>query len=352
MLHFFLGLEADLIRLAPFIPAAASPPPVRAAEVGLRIHPRALLYTMPMVGSFVGGDLTAGILASGMHHSEQLALLLDIGTNGEVVLGNQDFLLACSASAGPAFEGGAVTCGMRATSGAIDSVQIFPREPAVSVTTIDGRPPVGLCGTGLLDALASLFLAGWVDRSGRFLTDSRGARFRTSEEDSRPGFLLVPSEESGSKRDIVITQADVENLIRTKASIYAAVDCLVHSIGLSFSDIQKLYIAGAFGNRLDVSSCVTIGLLPEIPLDRIQFIGNSSVAGAKLALLNRQRFEEVKGLRDRITYRELMVDRSYMERFTSACFLPHTDLSRFPSVLGRMSGRTGRFRRPETTKGT
>jgi len=342
MLHFLLGLEADLIRLSPFVPSTTTPPPVRAAEVGLRIHPRGILYTMPMVGSFVGGDLTAGILVSGMHQSDELSLLLDIGTNGEVVLGNKDFLVACSASAGPAFEGGSVACGMRAASGAIDSVQIFPREPAVAVTTIDGCPPVGLCGTGLIDALAGMFLAGVVDRSGRFSANQRGGRFRISEEDGRPGFLLVPAEQSSSGRDIVITQSDVENLIRTKGSIYAAADSLVQSVGHSFGAIRRLYIAGAFGNKLDVSSCIAIGLLPEIPLERVQFIGNSSVAGAKLVMLDRALFEEVERIRDRITYRELMVDPGYMERFTSACFLPHTDLARFPSVAETWAGRAGR----------
>jgi uncharacterized 2Fe-2S/4Fe-4S cluster protein (DUF4445 family) len=342
MLHFLLGLEADLIRLSPFVPSATTPPPVRAAEVGLRIHPRGILYTMPMVGSFVGGDITAGILVSGMHQSDELSLLLDVGTNGEVVLGNKDFLLACSASAGPAFEGGSVTCGMRATSGAIDTVRIFQREPAVSATTIDGCPPIGLCGTGLIDALAGMLLAGVVDRSGRIQASDHGGRIRVSEEDGRPAFLLVPADESGNQRDIMLTQADVENLIRTKGSIYAAADCLVSSIGLKFSDVKRLYIAGAFGNRLDIASCITIGLLPDLPLERVQFIGNSSVAGAKLAMLNRGLFEQVRHIRDRITYRELMVDPAYMEQFTSACFLPHTDLSRFPSVAGRTARDEGR----------
>jgi uncharacterized 2Fe-2S/4Fe-4S cluster protein (DUF4445 family) len=231
---------------------------------------------------------------------------------------------------------------MRAASGAIDSVQIFPREPAVAATTIDGCPPVGLCGTGLIDALAGMFLAGVVDRSGRFSATERGGRFRISEEDGRPGFLLVPAEQSGSGRDIVITQSDVENLIRTKGSIYAAADSLVQSVGLSFGDVRRLYIAGAFGNKLDVSSCIAIGLLPEIPLERVQFIGNSSVAGAKLVMLDRALLEEVERIRDRITYRELMVDPGYMERFTSACFLPHTDLARFPSVAETWAGRAGR----------
>ena len=339
MLHFLLGLEADLIRLSPFVPAATSPPPIRAAEVGLRIHPRGLLYPLPMVGSFVGGDVTSGILASGLHRSEELSLLMDMGTNGEVVLGNKEFMVACSASAGPAFEGGSVTCGMRATAGAIDSVRIFHPRIAVSATTIDDRPPVGLCGTGLIDALAEMLLAAIVDRNGQFQVDRAPDRFRTTEEDGRAEFMLVSARESGSGRDVVVSQADVENLIRTKGAIYAAADSLVQSVGVSFDDIRKVFISGAFGNRLDLSSCVTIGLLPDVPVERIEFIGNSSIAGAKLVMLSRRMLEEVQQIRDRISYLELMVDPAYMEKFTSACFLPHTDLSRFRSLAEKLDGR-------------
>ncbi|MGA2617503.1 MAG: ASKHA domain-containing protein [Thermoguttaceae bacterium] len=351
MLHFLLGLEADLIRLSPFVAAAASPPPVRAAEVGLRIHPRGILYTLPIAGSFVGGDVTAGVLASGMHRSNELALLLDIGTNGEVVLGNREFLVACSASAGPAFEGGSVSCGMRASSGAVDSLRIVPPGLKVSATTIDGRPPIGVCGTGLIDALAEMFLSGVVDRGGRFQVHSARGRFRASEEDQRPEFRLISAQESGGERDLVLTQADVENLIRTKGSIYAAADSLVESVGLRFADIEKIYIAGAFGNRLDIASCIAIGLLPDVPAERIHFIGNSSVAGAKLVMLSRAMCDEVRQIRDRMTYQELIVDPAYMERFTSACFLPHTDLSRFPSVAARLVGREGKSEAPKH-KGT
>ena len=335
MLHLFLGLEADLIRLSPFVPVAASPEPVRAAEVGMRIHPRGLLYVMPMVGSYVGGDITAGILASGMHESDELSLLLDIGTNGEVVLGNRDFLVACSASAGPAFEGGQVKCGMRATSGAIDTVRIS-QDLEVAATTIDDSPPAGLCGTGLVDALAEMFLVGLVDRTGAFQTDRAPGRFGDSDEDGRPEFTLVSAKESGGPRDIVIDQADIENIIRTKGAIYAAADSLVQSLDLSFADIGKVYIAGAFGNKLDVKNCITIGLLPDVPPERLEFIGNSSVAGAKTVMLSRTKLAEVQRIRDSVTYQELMVDAGYMEKFTSACFLPHTDVTRFPSVERRL----------------
>jgi uncharacterized 2Fe-2S/4Fe-4S cluster protein (DUF4445 family) len=303
---------------------------------------------MPMVGSFVGGDTTAGILASGMYEAEELSLLLDIGTNGEVVLGNREFLVACSASAGPAFEGGSVSCGMRATSGAIDSVRVFRHGLSVSATTVDQGPPSGLCGTGLIDALSELFLAGVLDRNGCFIVDRAKDRFRTSGENGRLEFVLVSAKESGGVRDVVISEADVENLIRTKGAIYAAVDSLVQSVGVSFGDIRRIYIAGAFGNRLDISSCVTIGLLPDMPLERIEFIGNSSVAGAKSVMLSRRMFEEVTRIRDRISYQELMVDPSYMEKFTSACFLPHTDISQFPSVVRRLEDRG--YQQPDVAK--
>jgi len=342
MLHFLLGLEADLIRLSPFVPAATGPPPIRAAEVGLRIHPRGLLYAMPMVGSFVGGDITAGILVSGMHHCEELSLLLDVGTNGEVVLGNREFLAACSASAGPAFEGGSVSCGMRATSGAIDSLRISRPGLQITATTIDGCPPVGVCGTGLIDALSEMFLSGILDRSGRFQVDGASDRFLISDREGRPAFRLVRAGESGGDRDVAITESDIENLIRTKGSVYAAADSLVQSVGLSFGDVEKIYIAGEFGNRLDIGSCIAIGLLPELPPERVQFIGNSSVAGAKAVLLSHHMFEEVHRIRDSISYQELMVDPEYMEKFTSACFLPHTDSSRFPSVVERLKQRAAK----------
>ncbi len=335
MTHFLLGLETDLIRLAPFVPAATSLAPVRASEIGLRIHPRGLLYTMPMAGSYVGGDITAGVLASGMHREEELSLLLDLGTNGEVVLGNREFLVTCSASAGPAFEGGSVKCGMRAMAGAVDTVRIG-RDLGVSVTTLDGAPPVGICGTGLLDALAEMFAAGLVDRAGRLHPDRAPGRFRPSDEDGRPEFVLVPADPASGGREIVVGQADVENLIRTKASIYAAADSLVGALDLSFRDVRRIYIAGAFGSRLDAVRGVLVGLLPDLPPERMRFIGNGSLRGAKLVLVDRGRMEEVARILEKMTYRELMVDPKYMEKFTSACFLPHTDLARFPSVEARL----------------
>jgi uncharacterized 2Fe-2S/4Fe-4S cluster protein (DUF4445 family) len=336
MLHLLLGLEPDLLRLSPFVPVATSPAPVRAADAGLRIHPRGLLYAMPMVGSYVGGDITAGLLVSRMHEKDEIALFLDIGTNGEVVLGSSEFLVACAASAGPAFEGGSMRCGMRAAAGAVDSVRISGPDLALEATTIGDAPAVGICGTGFIDALAQMFLGGLVDRSGALHVERAPERFGDSDEDGRPEFVLVSAKDSGAKRDVTIDQSDVENLIRTKGAIYAAADSLVESVGLSFAEVQKVYIAGGFGSKLDVASCITIGLLPDVPPGKVEFIGNGSVRGAKRALTSRAVYDEAQALRDRITYQELMVEASYMERYTSACFLPHTDVSRFESVEAKL----------------
>ena len=229
-------------------------------------------------------------------------------------------------------------CGMRAAAGAVDSVRIAGGNLDVSMTTIGDAPPVGVCGTGYIECLAQMFLAGAVDRSGALQVERAPERFGDSDEDGRPEFVLVSAKDSGGERDVTIDQSDVENLIRTKGAIYAAADSLVESVGLSFSDVKKVYIAGGFGNKLGVTSCITIGLLPDVPPDQVEFIGNGSVRGAKLALGSRAAYDEAHALRDRITYQELMVAASYMERYTSACFLPHTDVSRFPSVSPASSG--------------
>jgi uncharacterized 2Fe-2S/4Fe-4S cluster protein (DUF4445 family) len=218
-------------------------------------------------------------------------------------------------------------------------VRITPDDFHVELTTIDGSTPLGLCGTGLIDTLAQMFHAGLVDRSGRFQINRGGDGFRMSRDDDTPEFVLHRRDQGGV-RDVVFTQSDAENLIRTKGAIYAAVACLIESVGLSFSDLQRVYIAGAFGKRLNVANCVTIGLLPDVPVDRMTFIGNSSVAGAKLVMLHQDMYERVQRLRERITYEELMANTRYMDDFVSACFLPHTDLALFPSVASRSMGES------------
>ncbi len=328
MVHFLLRLPPGALRRHPYVAAALAPPPVRAAEVGIRINPRGLLYALPGIGGWVGGDITAGILATGLHKSEGLVLLIDIGTNGAIVLGSKEWAVACSASAGPAFEGAGVTCGMRASRGAIAQVEIGP--DGVRYRTVGDAPPQGLCGSGLIDAIAGLFRAGYIDRAGRL----RPGRDRVVERRGEPAFVLVPAGEG--PREIVITQRDIENALRAKAAIYAGVSILLREMGVRPEELSRIYLAGAFGSRLNLKNAVTLGLIPDVPLERVRFLGNTALAGAKLALLSRVAWEEAQRIAAGVTYYDLISCPYYYDEFMAAKFLPHTDLARFPTVRGAL----------------
>ena len=332
MLHFLLGLDPTRIRKSPYIPAASAPPPVRAAEVGIKINPRGLLAPMPIIGSWVGGDTTAGILATGLYQTKRLTMFIDIGTNGEIVLGNREWLLTCSTSAGPAFEGSGVKCGMKASRGAIERVELSP-EGYIRYRTIGDRKPKGLCGSGLIDAVAALFTAGYIDRSGRLIPSSTS---RIREEDGQLEFVLIPGSRTETGKEIVITQPDIENLLRAKAAIYAGAKILLQSMGLDFNDIEQLLIAGGFGNYLDREKAIMLGLIPDIPLERIRFVGNTSIIGAKMALLSEEAYEQAQEISKSVTYYDLITYPYYYDEFISAKFLPHTDLGQFPTVAKRL----------------
>ena len=328
MIHFLLGLDPSRIRKEPYIPACTSPPPLRAAEVAIKINPRGLLYCLPGIASWVGADITAGILATGLYQSSSLTMLIDVGTNGEIVIGNRDWMVCCSASAGPAFEGGGVRCGMRAAGGAIERVNISP-EGKVSYATIGNTRPRGVCGSGLIDILAELFTSGLMDRSGKLtLGKDKKVRERKGERE----FVLVPANEAATNQDIVISQADIDNLLRAKAAIFSAVDILINSLNLDFNEIETLYLAGGFGNYLDKKKALTLGLIPDLPFERIQFVGNTSVLGAKMALLSREALQTCQEIAHKMTYYDLITHPNYMDKFMAAKFLPHTDLKKFPSV--------------------
>lgn len=334
MTHFLLGLDPSHVRKGPYVPAATAPSPVRAAEVGIRINPRGLLYAMPGIGGWVGGDITAGILATGLHRADRLTMLIDIGTNGEIVLGCRDWMIACSTSAGPAFEGSGVRCGMRASLGAIERVEITP-DGHVRFRTIGEGSPKGVCGSGLVDAVAELYGAGWVDRSGQLIP---GASSRIRDQDGLAEFVLVPAARTAIGKDIVITQGDIENLLRAKAAIYAGAKILVASMGLELGDVQRLLVAGGFGNYLDREKAILLGLIPDLPLDRIRFVGNTSILGAKLALGSADALEEAREIARRVTYFDLIAYPQYYEEFMSAKFIPHTDLGQFPGVSRALEG--------------
>lgn len=330
MIHLFLGLDPTHVRLEPYIPAATMPPPVKARELGLAVHPEAWVYCVPGVASYVGGDITAGIMVTGLAGEEPLSLFLDIGTNGELVLGNRDWLMACACSAGPAFEGSGITCGMRAVPGAIETVRVLPGGYEVVYKTVGGEKPLGICGSGLIDLLSSLYQAGVIDRSGRFIPDQASPRVREGGEG--PEFVVVWEKETGHGKDIVITQADIQNLMRAKAAIFAGLRTLLASVDLPLEAVERIFIAGGFGRFLNVRDAIAIGMLPDLPQERYTYVGNSSLKGARLALLSRSVWGELKEIARRVTYVELSVGNRFMEEFVSALFLPHTDLNLFPSL--------------------
>ncbi len=338
MIHFFIGLDPTGIRKEPYVPVANSIPPLRAAQVGLHINPRGILYTLPSVAAYVGADITGGAVAIRLDEQKDLCLFIDVGTNGEVVLGNKDWMVCCSASAGPAFEGVGVEYGMRAARGAIERVRITP-DCGVLVQTIGNRAPRGICGSGLLDLLAEMFRAGVLARNGRF--DAACPARRLVRRDGSLEFVIVPKDQSAVGEAIVITQADVSNLIRSKAAIYAAISTLVKSVGVKMDDIRHIFLAGGFGNYLDVRNAITLGLLPDVPPERIHFVGNTAVAGARAALLSEEALARIERVARMMTYIDLMTNPKYMEEFVSANFIPHTDIERFPSVAAPRAPETG-----------
>jgi uncharacterized 2Fe-2S/4Fe-4S cluster protein (DUF4445 family) len=331
MLHFLLGLDPSRIRSEPYLPTANFIPPIRAAEVGIRINSRGLLYCLPSVAAYVGSDITAGATAIRLDQTERICLFVDIGTNGEVVLGNKHWMVCCSCSAGPAFEGSGVKHGMRAARGAIEKLTISrDGRFTVEYETIGHERPLGICGSGLLDCLAEMFRAGVLDRSGTIQKGVKTKRIREAE--GVPEFMLVPKEESGLDTDIVITQHDIRNLMRSKAAVFAAISVLVQAMNMQPERIEQVYLAGGFGNYLGLQSAITIGMLPDIPTSRIKFVGNTSARGAVMALLSNEAFDTVEKIASQMTYFDLMGNTRFMEEFVSANFLPHTRLELFPTV--------------------
>ncbi len=330
MMHLLLGIPAESIRLTPFVTAINHPPTLPAREVGLAIHPEGTVDCLPGVASYVGADITAGVLSSGLDDAEQVTLFMDVGTNGETVLGNREWLVTCACSAGPAFEGGGVEAGMRATKGAIEEVWINGETFEPTYRVIGGGKPRGLCGSGLISLLAEMFLTGVVDKGGHINAALPTPRTRVGERG--PEYVIVWAGESGTGHDIAITHVDIDNLLRAKAAIYAGFTVLAESVGVSLESVEQVLIGGSFGKYINVEKAVEIGLLPDMPWDRFQFLGNTSVRGAYLALLDREARARIKDIAARMTYLELSADNTFFEAFTSALFLPHTDLSRFPTV--------------------
>jgi uncharacterized 2Fe-2S/4Fe-4S cluster protein (DUF4445 family) len=331
MMHLLLGLNPEYIRLDPYTPTIMQTPYLTASEVGMNINPQSWIYFSPAVGSYVGGDITAGILCTDLAaESEELSLFIDIGTNGEIVIGNSDFMMTCACSAGPAFEGGGIKNGMRAALGAIERVEIDPETGRARYQTIGSVKPKGICGSGMIALLAKLYLTGWLDAGGK-LDRSRPCDFIRVE--GRCAFyIIVPAEEAESGNEITISEVDFENIIRTKAAIYSACSLILGQLEMSFEDLSNIYIAGGFGRFLDLEMAITIGLLPDLDRERFKYVGNSSLTGTYMVLVSQEFRESQLAAAERMTYIDLSTDPSYMNEYTSAMFLPHTDINLFPTV--------------------
>lgn len=326
MTHLLLRIDPTYLRRDPYVPTANFVPAVRSQEAGIKINPRGLLSVIPGVASYVGGDVVAGILACGMDREEELCVLIDIGTNGEVVLGNKEFLISCAASAGPAFEGSGVSCGMRATKGAIQDIHIDPKDYGISLETIGKAEPRGICGSGYIALISELLRAGILDKDGK-IKDIKHRRIRSGNYGNE--FIVAFVEEAEASEDIVITEADIENIKRAKAAIYSAVAIMLRHMKLDLNQVRKIFIAGGFGTSLDVSKAIAIGLLPPIEHSRFVFVGNSSLAGSREVLLSSEAMTKTEEIARKVTYLELSVEPSYMDEYMAALFFPHTNVSLF-----------------------
>ncbi len=331
MTHLFLGIEAFDIIKEPYIPCTNIPDTLEAGRLGISIRPGGLVFLFPNIGSYFGGDLLAGIIYSDLDNRELPSLVVDVGTNAEIVVGCRDWLIACAGAAGPALEGGVSKMGMTAGPGVIDRVSIERQSLNVEVHTIEEKPPVGICGSGMIDLAAALFLSGMVDIRGKFVPETCGDRL--IEMDEIPAFVLVREEESGTGEPICLTQVDLNSLTSSKAAMYTILEVIVNNTaGLSFEDLETFYVAGTFGSFINPESAISIGMIPDLDRAVFQVLGNSSLGGAAMLLVDPSAFDRVMAIRETITYIELNVNQEFMNMFSGAKFYPHTERLKFPSV--------------------
>jgi uncharacterized 2Fe-2S/4Fe-4S cluster protein (DUF4445 family) len=331
MSHLLVGAPVRWMIREPYIPAANRFNLIPVGQLGLRAHTDAQVMVFPSVGSYFGGDLVAGILYTALHRCTETAILVDVGTNAEVVLGNREWMIACAGAAGPALEGGMTRMGTTAAPGVIDRVRIDPLTREFDLHTIEHQPPRGICGSGVIDLAAQLFMAGMIDIRGKFRGEACKERLQTM--DGLDHLTIVPAHITPDGRPLHISQADMDSLMRSKAAMYTILETLTASMGIALEQLGTFFVAGTFGSFIDPRSAITIGMLPDLPLDRFKTMGNTSLGGATLALLSREALDAVDTIRDRITYMELNVNQDFMNRFSAAKFIPHTDSRRFPSVI-------------------
>lgn len=331
MVHLLLGIDPKYIREDPYVPAVKSPPLFAAEDLGVHIHPQAPVFFSPAVGSYVGGDITAGVLCTRLKRkSDGVELFIDIGTNGELVISGENWTIGCACSAGPAFEGTGIKCGMRASKGAIETVDFKKESSDIVYRVAGGGRPRGICGSGLIELVAGLFASGAIGRDGKFNEGRKNDRIRRKED--HLAFIVAEARQTATEEEIYIGEGDIVNIMRAKAAIFSACSLLLKNVGLSFSDIEKVYIAGGFGNYLNIEKAITIGLFPDIDPSRFEYLGNTSLLGAYLALLSCDHRNKLKKIATSMTYVDLSSEPDYMNEFTGALFLPHTDETLFPTV--------------------
>ncbi|WP_446009892.1 ASKHA domain-containing protein [Candidatus Electrothrix sp.] len=338
MSHLLLGLDPKYLREAPYVPAISRFPLTKAADLGIHAHPSMRLFLYPCIASYVGGDIVAGVHACQMAKSDKVSLFIDIGTNGEIVVGNKDWMVCAACSAGPAFEGGGIRYGMRASSGAIENFQIHPETFDPMIVTIDHIKPSGICGSGLIAIVAELLESGVIDQQGKFRHNLDTPRVRQERDGWE--YVLVWAKDSLIGEDIVITEVDLDNLMRAKGAMYAGYQTLLESVGLGFADLDQVIMAGNFGAYIDLERAICIGLLPDMDRENFYYIGNASMLGCQISLSDVNRFQERLTVRQLMTNMELSENPEFMQHYMAALFLPHTDMSLFPTV-GKMLAERG-----------
>ena len=332
MNHLLLGVDADPVRMEPYIPTFFHWDGLKAGDIRFVANPDAKVVLAPNIGSYVGGDITAGTLTSRIWDKDEFSLFIDLGTNGEIVFGNRDFMMSCACSAGPAFEGGDISCGMRATDGAVEAVTIDREtlEPTLSIVGKEGQKPVGICGSGIIDVIAELYRTSAISAKGHFVRENRRI---LRDEHGMGRYVLAFSNESDTGREIAITEVDIECFIRAKGAIFSAIHIMLSSLDMDVSVLEHIYVAGGIGSGINMENAVRIGMFPDVDRAPFQYIGNSSLAGAYALVLSNAAEEKVHELASNMTYLELSTEPKYMEEFVAACFLPHTNKELFPSSV-------------------
>ena len=332
MNHLFVGVDAEPVRMEPYIPSFFGWEGLLAGDLKLPANPLAPVIIAPNIGSYVGGDITAGTLAAGLWDKDEMSLFIDLGTNGELVFGNRDFLISCACSAGPAFEGGDISCGMRATDGAVEACRIdkATMEPTLTVVGDPDQKVVGICGSGIIDIIAELYRTGIINAKGLFVREGQRVK---RDQHGMGRYVLAFPEESETGREISINEVDIDNFIRAKGAIFSAIDTMLSSVDMPVEVIDHVYVAGGIGSGINMKNAVSIGMLPDVELEKYSYIGNSSLTGAYAMVLGDDANAKCHEVGANMTYLELSTYPGYMDSFVAACFIPHTDRSLFPNSI-------------------